>query len=199
MNAKINGSNELFTENGFEGKFLRNLKDFELITSLTITKERYQIIGRIVRSNRILVILEKGNEKFTCTIQPIVVDGLLVLKYGNKVQVDREFIHLLACLDAKYYTQKEKDRLLEASNVPMTLEEIEERRIQELYRNWVHIQVNDNFIEPSQVSEFDSWLRYTYPKMALAEQKKQERLELETRVNLDKNLVNVKNGKLVKV
>lgn len=172
MNVKMNGSNELYRENGFEGKLLRNFKDFEVVTSLTISKEVFQIIGRVVTDKAIMVLLENSSkEQFAATIQAYKLgQDDLVLKFGNRVSINLDFYEMVIARNGKYLSDKSKDRITAGFDVPMTDEEIEERRVKGLYKDFMDTEINERFIHPENVQSFELWLSYTYPRQ-LARQK----------------------------
>lgn len=179
MNVKMNGSNELYKENGFEGKLLRNFKDFEVVTSLTISKEVFQVIGRVVTEKSIMVLLENSSkEQFSATVQAYKLgQDDLVLKFGNRVSINLDFYEMVITRNGKYLSDKSKDRIMAGFDVPMTLEEIEERRVKGLYKDFVDTEINDRFIHPDNVQSFELWLSYTYPRQ-LARQKAMAEIEV---------------------
>ena len=79
--------------------------------------------------------------------------------------------------NGKYLSDKSKDRILAGFDVPMTLEEIEERRVKGLYKDFVDTEINDRFIHPDNVQSFELWLSYTYPRQ-LARQKAMAEIEV---------------------
>lgn len=179
MNVKMNGSNELYKENGFEGKLLRNFKDFEVVTSLTISKEVFKVIGRVVTEKSIMVQLENSSkEQFSATVQAYKLgQDDLVLKFGNRVSINLDFYEMVITRNGKYLSDKSKDRIMAGFDVPMTLEEIEERRVKGLYKDFVDTEINDRFIHPDNVQSFELWLSYTYPRQ-LARQKAMAEIEV---------------------
>lgn len=181
MNVKIDGSNQLFIENGFEGKLLRVFKDFETVTSLTITKENFQILGRIITDSSILVLLENGSkEQYSITIQAIKVgQDLTVLKYNNRVKINLDFYEMVIARNGKYLSDKAKQRILKGFDVPMTDEEKEERRLQGLYKDFVDYEIKERFIHPEQVQSFELWLSYTYPRQLAREKAKLENVSID--------------------
>ena len=174
MNVKMNGSNELYIENGFEGKLLRNFKEFEVVTSLTITKENFSIIGRTITENNILLLLENSSkEQFSATVQAQKTgQDNLVLKFGNRVKINLDFYELVISRNGKYLSDKSKQRILQGFEVPMTEEEREERRIKNLYLEFVEYETKERFIHPEQVQSFELWLSYTYPRQLAREKEK---------------------------
>lgn len=188
MNVKMNGSNELYKENGFEGKLLRNFKDFETVTSLTVTKEVFQVIGRTVTDKSILLLLENSNrEKFSATVQAYKINqDEMVLKFANRVQINLDFYTMVISRNGKYLSDKDKQRILAGFEVPMTEEEKEERRVKGLYKDFVDSEINDRFIHPEQVQSYELWLSYTYPRQLAREKAKLEAMnvdELQEKLN----------------
>lgn len=181
MNVKMNGSNELYLENGFEGKLLRVFKDFENVTSLTITKENFMILGRIVTDSNILVLLENSSkEQFSATIQANKTgQDLTVLKFGNRVKINLDFYEIVIARNGKYLSDKAKQRILSGFDVPMTEEEREERRVKALYKDFADYEVNERFIHPENVQSFELWLSYTYPRQLAKEKAKLESVNVD--------------------
>lgn len=181
MNVKMNGSNELYIDNGFEGKLLRVFKDFENVTSLTITKENFTILGRVVTDSNILVLLENSSkEQFSATIQANKTgQDLTVLKFGNRVKINLDFYEIVIARNGKYLSDKSKQRILTGFDVPMTEEEREERRIKALYKDFVDYEVNERFIHPENVQSFELWLSYTYPRQLAKEKAKLENVSID--------------------
>ena len=181
MNVKMNGSNELYIENGFQGKLLRSFKDFETVTSLTVTKEVFQILGRTVTDKSILLLLENANrEKFSATVQAYKINqDEMVLKFANRVQINLDFYTMVISRNGKYLSDKDKQIILKGFDVPMTEEEREERRVQGLYKDFVSYEVNERFIHPENVQSFELWLSYTYPRQLAKEKAKLETLNVD--------------------
>ncbi len=181
MNVKMNGSNELYIENGFQGKLLRNFKDFEIVTSLTVTKEVFQILGRTVTEKSILLLLENANrEKFSATVQAYKINqDEMVLKFANRIPLNLDFYTMVISRNGKYLSDKDKQIILKGFDVPMTDEEKEERRIQGLYKDFVDYEVNERFIHPENVQSFELWLSYTYPRQLAKEKAKLENASID--------------------
>ena len=181
MNVKMNGSNELYIENGFQGKLLRNFKDFEIVTSLTVTKEVFQILGRTVTEKSILLLLENANrEKFSATVQAYKINqDEMVLKFANRISLNLDFYTMVISRNGKYLSDKDKQIILKGFDVPMTDEEKEERRIQGLYKDFVDYEVNERFIHPENVQSFELWLSYTYPRQLAKEKAKLENASID--------------------
>ncbi len=181
MNVKMNGSNELYIENGFQGKLLRNFKDFEIVTSLTVTKEVFQILGRTVTEKSILLLLENANrEKFSATVQAYKINqDEMVLKFANRIPLNLDFYTMVISRNGKYLSDKDKQIILKGFDVPMTEEEREERRVQGLYKDFVSYEVNERFIHPENVQSFELWLSYTYPRQLAKEKAKLENASID--------------------
>ena len=188
MNAKMNGSNELYIENGFQGRLLRNFREFETVTSLTVTKEVFQILGRTVTEKSILLLLENANrEKFSATVQAYKINqDEMVLKFANRISLNLDFYTMVISRNGKYLSDKDKQMILKGFDVPMTEEEREERRVQGLYKDFVSYEVNERFIHPENVQSFELWLSYTYPRQLAKEKAKLEAMnvdELQEKLN----------------
>lgn len=181
MNAKMNGSNELYIENGFQGRLLRNFREFETVTSLTVTKEVFQILGRTVTEKSILLLLENANrEKFSATVQAYKINqDEMVLKFANRISLNLDFYTMVISRNGKYLSDKDKQIILKGFDVPMTEEEREERRVQGLYKDFVSYEVNERFIHPENVQSFELWLSYTYPRQLAKEKAKLESVNVD--------------------